>query len=122
MNDEKLDKLATEFAELKVMTGDILEALHAFSANVDKRFDAAHAEIADTRREMADVRRDIRGTEASLRDFIDRRVADGVAEIAPVVRKVDAKDSALVERLAEKKVIAQNDKQEMLALSPFPNV
>lgn len=116
MNDEKLDKLATEFAELKVMTGDILEALHAFSANVDKRFDETRDEL------RGEFRKDLRATEASLRDFIDRRVADGVAEIAPVVRKVDAKDSALVERLAEKKVIAQNDKQEMLALSPFPNV
>lgn len=116
MNDEKLDKLATEFAELKVMTGDILEALHAFSANVDKRFDEMRDEL------RGEFRKDLRATEASLRDFIDRRVADGVAEIAPVVRKVDAKDSALVERLAEKKVIAQNDKQEMLALSPFPNV
>lgn len=116
MNDEKLDKLVTEFAELKVMTGDILEALHAFSVNVDKRFDETRDEL------RGEFRKDLRATEASLRDFIDRRVADGVAEIAPVVRKVDAKDSALVERLAEKKVIAQNDKQEMLALSPFPGV
>lgn len=96
--------------------GEILEAIHLYAAKVDEDLVNVDVAIKNTKEEM---RRDLRESEARMRDFIDRRITSAVEEIAPTMRKIDEKDSALVEKLEEKQVISVKESSNINSLSPF---
>lgn len=85
---------------------DILETIHDLSSHMDEQ--------------LKNIRVENRQLDAETRDFVDRRISDAVAEIVPVVRKIDAKDSALVTILEEQAVISPQKAESIAALSPFP--
>lgn len=92
--------------------GEILEAIHLFAAKVDE-------DLKDIREQVGS---ELRQSEARMRDFVDRRITSAVEEIAPTMRKIDHKDSALVEKLEEKNIISEGESADINSLSPFPAV
>lgn len=102
---------------------EILEAIQLFSNKVDEEFKDIRQEMAHMRAEMAtkDELAKVRA-EMATKDFVDRRIASAVEEIAPTMRKIDQKDSALIEKLAKREVISEKESGDINALSPFPAV
>lgn len=88
---------------------EILEAINALATHMDSRFEASEARLS----------KEIAETKHELRDYVDRRISDAVAEISGPVRSVDEKDSELVIMLEKKEIISQVEAQSIGALSPF---
>lgn len=61
-------------------------------------------------------------SEHRTKDFVERRIAAAVEEIVSPMRKIDTKDTALVEELAEKSIISPKESARITALSPFPAI
>lgn len=95
--------------EMQEMREAHREDIQFLATQTDKKFDEFRKEI----------RTEIRQSEANTRDFIDKRVADIEGQLAPTIRSVDAKDSALVENLTQKKIISSTEASTITALSPF---
>lgn len=97
-------------------TKDILDAVNAYATKMDQQFDALKSSIAELRTELGS---DMRKLNADTRDFVDRRMADAVAQIAPVARKIDEKDTALVVQLEKTGAVSHHDAVAIQAMSPF---
>lgn len=81
----------------------VSEAISALATHTDKQ-------ISEVRAEMA------------TKDFVDRRISSAVEEIAPTMKRIDNKDSLLVKKLEEKKVISAKESATIVSMSPFPVV
>jgi maltooligosyltrehalose synthase len=115
--DNDLIKIQSDISEIKSSVHEIAEAIVTLATHMDKRIEDSRASVVSELRQ--EITREIRQSEANTRDFVDRRVADAVAEIAGTVRKVDTKDTTLVTTLQQQKVVSPEQAKEITALSPF---
>ncbi len=101
----------------------LLVSQHAETTAAIAQLKAGQEVLTETVQALAThVDTSIAESEYRMKDFVERRVTAAVEEIAPTMRKIDAKDTALVEQLEEKSVISPKESANITALSPFPAV
>lgn len=58
----------------------------------------------------------------ATKDFVTEKLSDLQGNLVVLMRKEDTKLKALVETLADKRVITEEDKKRILSLEPFPSL
>lgn len=110
---------------------DVLETMHSFSSNMDKqlkevneKLDTHSKQINELRSDVAVMRSDVNKTrsEMATKDYIDRRLDNLEVNLGTKTKDLDKKDSALVNKLAEKKIVSQDEQKEIVSMSPFPQI
>lgn len=91
-------------------TKEILEAINAFSSEVDKQF--------------AQVKGEISGIKATMvtKDYLDSKLFDLRGDIISVIRKEDAKMAKLIDILQKRNIINSEDVKIILSMEPFPQL
>lgn len=102
--------LRKEIEELKGITNntneivnELVEAVNDYATNTDRRLDKIEATMV-------------------TKDYLDRKMADVKGDLVLMIRDEDKKLGATVETLAEKKVISEDDKKNILSMEPFPKL
>ena len=89
---------------------DVLGAVNDFSTKVDGRFDKIENEITGIKSTMV------------TKAYLDDKLADLKGDLTVLMRKEDTKLKALVDILAEKKVLNDEDKKRIFTMEPFPQL
>ena len=96
--------------KLETKIDEVLDAVHIFAENVDQRFEQVDQRLARVESQMV------------TKDYLDDKLADLRGDLTVSIRRVDAKDSALVNILERTEAITKDEMQEILALGPFPHL
>lgn len=89
---------------------EILEAIHDFSSNVDRRFSKLESDVSEIKSSMVTI------------DYLDRKLADLRGDLVVLTRKEDTKVRELVAVLRERKVLTDDDAKRILSMEPFPQL
>jgi phage shock protein A len=141
--DKKVSGLDEKVNGLQQDVADLGAAMNVFAANVDARFTAIDVrfEQVDARldkfegrvddqfeqvgqqfermsAEILDVRREVE--KRSSLDYVDKQAVAIQGDAVLLVRKEDRKVAALVEKLEKKQIFSAEDRQDILAMEPFP--
>ncbi|MFA6042983.1 MAG: hypothetical protein WCV85_03495 [Patescibacteria group bacterium] len=104
---------------------DVLEAVHALSVYVDKRFDTLEARFdgringLDTRFSGVEKRLMSVGSQMVTKDYLDGKLADLRGDLTLLTRKEDSKLLAIVDLLYGKRIMTKTERQQIMALEPF---
>ncbi|MDP2693029.1 MAG: hypothetical protein Q8O88_05315 [bacterium] len=109
-------------------TTDILEVLHDFSSNMDKRFNKIDERFdkVDERFDKVDKRFDkvennikiIKSTMVT-KDYLDEKLGDLRGDLTVLIRKEDNKVKELVNILVKKKVMSKTEQEKLFKMEPF---
>jgi len=114
-----------------VTTNEILEAVNNFAthvdkkfANIDNQFSEIKAEITTIKSEITTIKSDIVNIRSTMvtKDYLDDKLADLRGDLALIMRKEDTKVAMLVKILRARDVITEDDKQQIFAMEPFPQM
>jgi len=89
---------------------EILEAINIFSTNVDQRFTKIESDITTIKSTMV------------TKDYLDEKLSDLRGDLTLLMRKEDTKMKKLVEILRGRDVISEEDKTQIYAMEPFPQL
>lgn len=89
---------------------DVLSAVNAASTETDKRLDKIENQLTKVESQMV------------TKDYLDDKLADLKGDLVVLTRKEDNKLKALVDILAEKKVLNDEDKKRIFTMEPFPQM
>ena len=92
-----------------------MEAIGEFSNKVDGRFERIESDIVGMKSEIVGIK-----NQMVTKAYLDDKLIDLKADLTVVMRKEDHKLEALTRLLASKKVITENDANNILSLEPFP--
>lgn len=96
---------------------DVLGAVNDFSTKVDERFDKV-----DERFDKIEGRLTRVEAQMVTKSYLDDKLADLKGDLIVLMRKEDTKLKALVDILAEKKVLTDEDKKRIFTMEPFPQL
>ncbi|MFA4830699.1 MAG: hypothetical protein WC862_02370 [Patescibacteria group bacterium] len=100
-----------------VSTGEILEAINDFSTNVDKRFTKIESDIMVMKSDITTIK-----STMVTKDYLDEKLGDLRGDLTVLMRKEDTKVAMLVKILRTRNVITEEDKQQIFAMEPFPQM
>ncbi|MFA4830698.1 MAG: hypothetical protein WC862_02365 [Patescibacteria group bacterium] len=105
-------------------TGEILEAINEFSTNVDKRFTKIESDITVIKSDITVIKSDITTIKSTMvtKDYLDEKLGDLRGDLTLLMRKEDTKVAMLVKILRAREVITEEDKQQIFAMEPFPQM
>lgn len=103
---------------------EILSAVNEFSEKTDRRLEKLEESMKDVRSEIKDVRSDTASLRSQMvtKDYLDDKIADLRGDLVVLTRKEDAKLHLLVEKPCERKVLDEQDKQDIFKMEPFPQL
>jgi len=107
---ESIARLEKKIDSTNEVVNELVEVVNAYATDIDKRFDGVENDTAWIRSNMA------------TKDYLDRKIADIKGDLVAKIREEDKKLGATVETLAEKKVISEDDKKNILSMEPFPKL
>ncbi|MEK7103317.1 MAG: hypothetical protein AAB870_03145 [Patescibacteria group bacterium] len=93
---------------------DILEAINAYAAATDQRFDGI-----DQRLDKMDTRLTKVESQMVTKEYLDDKLADLRGDILTVIRKEDRRVSQLIDFLFDKKVLSDNEVKTLGELQPL---
>ncbi len=96
---------------------DVLNAVNATSTETDKRLQNIESEITGIKGEIKSIK-----TTMVTKDYLDDKLADLKGDLTVLMRKEDTKLKMLVDILAEKKVLNDEDKKRIFTMEPFPQL
>ena len=96
---------------------DVLNAVNATSTETDKRLQNIESEITGIKGEIKNIK-----TTMVTKDYLDDKLADLKGDLTVLMRKEDTKLKMLVDILAEKKVLNDEDKKRIFTMEPFPQL
>jgi hypothetical protein len=96
--------------EKETTNNEILETMNEFANNVDKRFDSVEKRLTKIEATMVD------------KDYLDLKLADLRGDIVVIIRNEDMKVMKLIDILADKNLISEEDKQKITSMGPFPRL
>ncbi len=122
---------------------EIIEAIQAFSTNVDGQFRDVNGQFKEVRSNLRDVDTrlyDLRnriqivddrlqGVDDRLhqventmvtKEYLDERLFDLKADLALLTKKEDRKVTALIEELERQKVLSHETVRRIMAMEPYP--
>ena len=93
---------------------EILEAIHAFAEQVDRRFSGIEGDMNSLKIKVASI-------ESRMVDktYLDDKIADLRGDLIALSRKEDVKLSTLVEELVVQGSLSRRTADRILALEPF---
>jgi len=109
-NEPTIGEVNKAVGELSEKVDSVLEAIGEFSNKVDGRFERIENRLTRVESQMV------------TKAYLDDKLIDLKADLTVVMRKEDHKLEALTRLLASKKVITENDANNILSLEPFPQV
>ena len=109
-NEPTIGEVNKAVGELSEKVDSVLEAIGEFSNKVDVRFERIENRLTRVESQMV------------TKAYLDDKLIDLKADLTVVMRKEDHKLEALTRLLASKKVITENDANNILSLEPFPQV
>lgn len=89
---------------------EILEAISAFSTEVDKQFLQIKGEFGSVKDSMV------------TKDYLDTKLLDLRGDIISVIKTEDVKVAKLIEILQKRNVISPEDVKAILSMAPFPQL
>lgn len=93
---------------------EILEAIHDFADQVDRRFERLESDVSTLKSDMTSVK-----SQMVTKDYLDRRIANLRGELVVLTRKENVKLSTLVEELVTEGSLARKTADFILAMEPF---
>ncbi len=89
---------------------DVLDAVVDFAGHTEKRFEKLENNLTAIKSQMV------------TKTYLDEKLSDLRGDLTILMRKEDTKLKALVEILAEKKVLSSDDAKKIFSLEPFPQL
>jgi len=115
---------------------DILDAIGAFAEQVDlkfeqidRRFDKVEAELGSMKSELGSMKSELGSLKSEIgmikatmvtKSYLDDKLADLKGDMVSMLRKEDQKVNRLLGILAEKRLLAPSEAQDVLSFRPFP--
>ena len=103
---------------------EILQAVNSYATQNDQRLHAIESDIGSMKSDIGSMKSDIGSMKALMvtKDYLDDKLADLKGDLVVLMRKEDAKLTALVDVLQKRKVISSEDAKAILSLQPFPQL
>jgi predicted nucleic acid-binding Zn-ribbon protein len=110
---------------------EILSAINNFAGSVDQRFEKIDQRFdkvdqqfdkVDQRFDKVDQRFDKIEATMVTKDYLDDKLADLRGDLTILMRKEDKKVTALIALLADRKIITEDDKKQLMTMEPFPTL
>jgi len=114
---------------------EILEAIHAFADQVDRRFERLETDVSSLKTDVSSLKTDVSSLKTDVsslktdvsylksqmvtKDYLDRKVADLRGELVLLTRKENVKLSTLVEGLVTEGSLSRKTADFILAMEPF---
>ena len=100
---------------------EILEAIHAFADQVDRRFERLETDVGVLKTDVSSLKTDVSYLKSQMvtKDYLDRKVADLRGELVLLTRKENVKLSTLVEGLVTEGSLSRKTADFILAMEPF---
>lgn len=95
----------------EVSNHDILVALHAFSADMDKKFNGVHGDINGLKNDIADLQADVSELRSDVKDL-----KNITTDHTNRLDRLEKKDDLLIDILTEKHVISQVEKMRVQSI------
>ena len=105
-----MEKQEPTNGEILETVNNVLHAVAAYAESTEQTLHGMKSDITSIKSTMA------------TKDYIDRKISDLRADLVGTVRRVDEKDSALVEVLKKKNVISKGDRDDLISMSPLPRL
>ncbi len=101
---------------------EILQAIHNFSDQTEKRFDKLEGKFDGLENKFDKLDKRVIKIEATMvtKDYLDEKLADLRGDLVVLTRKEDKKVMALVDILKQRKLIDDTDVKKILSMEPFP--
>ena len=96
---------------------DVLEAINDYATHNDVQIKEIKTEIGSIKTELTSVK-----SQMVTKTYLDEKLSDLRGDLTVLMRKEDTKLKALVEILAEKKVLSSDDAKKIFSLEPFPQL
>lgn len=96
---------------------EILHAVKDFAEHVQGQFDDVHEQLTGIKSRLTKV-------EATMvtKDYLDEKLFDLKGDLVILVRKEDAKVKMLIDVLRQRKVISDQEANQILGTGPFPQL
>jgi len=101
----------------EISNNEILEAIHSFSTEVDKRFNNLEKDVNSLTKDVNYLK-----SQMVTKDYLDDKLIDLKGDLVVLMRKEDAKVKRLVEILTKKNILTEKDAQEIIAMEPFAKI
>lgn len=113
----RFDGFEKRFDGLEKSVEDLGESVRGLATHMDRRF-----EQVDVRFNEVDKRLNRVESQMVTKSYLDDKIGDLRVELGTMTKDVDKKDSALVRTLQDKTIIDQSKANEIIAMSPFPQI
>ncbi len=114
---------------------EILEAIHAFSGDVDKKIDSLDEKVGKLDKKIGKLDEKVGSldekvdnlndeflklqTRVVTKDYLDEKMADLRGDLVVMMRKEDNKFQKLVEIMQNKKLLDDTEVEKILSMEPF---
>lgn len=101
---------------------DILDAIGAFAEQVDLKFEQIDRRFDKVEAEIGSMKSEIGMIKATMvtKSYLDDKLADLKGDMVSMLRKEDQKVNRLLGILAEKRLLAPSEVQDVLSFRLFP--
>jgi predicted nucleic acid-binding Zn-ribbon protein len=101
---------------------EILEAINTFADNVETRFDSVDHRLDSVEHRLDSVEHRLDSVEINMvtKEYLDDKLMDLKSDLVILMRKEDHKLNTLVDILFKKKLLTEQDKEQLTSLEPFP--
>lgn len=103
--------------KLEDKTDDILTAVNDFADKTERRFEKLEEQVSMVGMEQVKMR-----SEMVTKNYLDDKLADLRGDLVVLTRKEDGKLRLLVEKLHQRQILSDEDKQEIFKMEPFPQL
>jgi len=101
----------------KITNQEILQAINAFSSDVDKKFGGIDKKFEGIDKKINKIQ-----SLMVTKDYLDEKFSDFRGDLVVLMRKEDVKLNKLVDILEGKKIITNKEAQAVLSMEPFPKL
>lgn len=110
---------------------DVLFAVNDYSTRIDKQLAEMKSDITGVKSDITGIKSDITGMKLDIvgiksdmvtKSYLDDKLADLRGDLVVLTRKEDTKLKALVDILAEKKVLSIDETKRIFSMEPFPQL
>ena len=103
---------------------DVLDVMAGYAESTDGRLKNIETVIGDIKAEMGGVKTEMTSIKSQMvtKSYLDDKLADLRGDLVVLTRKEDTKLKTLVEILADKKVLSQDETKKIFSMEPFPQL
>jgi len=103
---------------------EILQAINDFATATEQRFQGMDDRFQEMDDRFQGIEKDMVVIKATMvtRDYLDDKLADLKGDLVVLMRKEDAKLTALIEMLSKKNIISADEVKTILSMQPFPQL